>query len=605
MDTAFVYNEIPLDNASDEHLRFIDLAIEDGNSECVEDWTSKLCINLLHSVKLSRNYPAKKLQYALILSRVFPDTTLSTKGLSFKWESRKVRSKRKLNCQTESKPSVSLKIEKDNGLGAKLDIQTVRERNITIQYTRKRYKLKPCASNDVSKAFVESNTLIPHEISNADEIARCESESTLVRNGCGGADSLDMGVCILASKEKPELQLEDQNETLPHSKDSPVVTTLVVENPLAHPKDSKSEKPCMDLPDPGVESNNMPLLHVMNDVESSVHIDRVNFETSACSVVAAVCSTEVSESLKQPDCTETSITEKTIDLPRMHGSERGSDCNILTDGFVAGESVPTNSLGACSDCPSEQRSDELTEQVAEIAEGEVGRGIEASDFTKFHKKRGHEIQSVKDLDDANHHVVRTSSTANVGGKRRRELDMLIGNGGCNVGVFVKSPCEGLRPRARKDDTSGCTGDSKITVEEKPSARKLRNCSEKSSSCQDKKEQRKGSHRCDFEGCRMSFQTKTELALHKRNRCPVDGCGKKFNSHKYAILHQRVHEDDRPLKCPWKGCTMSFKWAWARTEHLRVHTGERPYKCKVEGCGLTFRFVSDFSRHRRKTGHHSR
>nr|GMD32108.1 probable lysine-specific demethylase ELF6 [Ipomoea batatas] len=597
MDAASVYNEIPLDNASDEHLRFIDLAIEDGNSECVEDWTSKLCINLLHSVKLCRNYPAKKLQYALILSRLFPETTLSTKCLSFKWESRKVRSKRKLNCQAESKPSMPLKTEEQKGLGAKLDVQTVRERNIIIQYTRKRYKLKPCASTDVSKAFVESNTVIPHEISNADEKARCESESTPIRNGCAGATSKEMPELLL---ECQTLTIEDQNETS-HSKHSPVVTTEVVENPLAHPKDSKSEKPDMDLPDPEIESNKMPLLNEVNDVESSVHIERVNFEASACSVVTAVCSAEVSESLKQPDCTEISITEKAIDLPRMHVSERGRDCNIQTDGFVTGVYVPTNSSGSCSDCPSEQRSDELAEQ---IAEGQVGSGVEASDFTKFHKKIGHEIQSVQDLDDANHLVVRPSSTANVGGKRRRELDMLIGNGGRNAGVFVKSPCEGLRPRARKDDTSGCTGDSKITVDEKPSARKPRNCSEKSSTCKDKKEQTKGSHRCDFEGCRMSFQTKTELSLHKRNRCPVDGCGKKFNSHKYALLHQRVHEDDRPLKCPWKGCTMSFKWAWARTEHLRVHTGERPYKCKVEGCGLTFRFVSDFSRHRRKTGHHS-
>ncbi|KAI4346317.1 hypothetical protein L6164_007227 [Bauhinia variegata] len=102
---------------------------------------------------------------------------------------------------------------------------------------------------------------------------------------------------------------------------------------------------------------------------------------------------------------------------------------------------------------------------------------------------------------------------------------------------------------------------------------------------------------------MSFTTKAELQLHKRNRCPHEGCRKKFSSHKYALIHQRVHEDERPFKCPWKGCSMSFKWAWARTEHIRVHTGEKPYQCKVEGCGLSFRFVSDYSRHRRKMGHY--
>ncbi|XP_012079921.1 lysine-specific demethylase REF6 [Jatropha curcas] len=110
------------------------------------------------------------------------------------------------------------------------------------------------------------------------------------------------------------------------------------------------------------------------------------------------------------------------------------------------------------------------------------------------------------------------------------------------------------------------------------------------------------YHCDIEGCSMSFSSKQELALHKRNICPVKGCGKTFLSHKYLVQHRRVHLDDRPLKCPWKGCKMAFKWAWARTEHIRVHTGARPYVCAEEGCGQTFRFVSDFSRHKRKTGH---
>ncbi|KAI3684452.1 hypothetical protein L6452_33676 [Arctium lappa] len=112
----------------------------------------------------------------------------------------------------------------------------------------------------------------------------------------------------------------------------------------------------------------------------------------------------------------------------------------------------------------------------------------------------------------------------------------------------------------------------------------------------------GEFACDMEGCNMSFDSKQELLVHKRNVCPVKGCGKKFFSHKYLVQHRRVHMDDRPLQCPWKGCKMTFKWAWARTEHIRVHTGARPYVCHEDGCGQTFRFVSDFSRHKRKTGH---
>uniref|UniRef100_A0A1J3JIY4 Lysine-specific demethylase REF6 n=1 Tax=Noccaea caerulescens TaxID=107243 RepID=A0A1J3JIY4_NOCCA len=110
------------------------------------------------------------------------------------------------------------------------------------------------------------------------------------------------------------------------------------------------------------------------------------------------------------------------------------------------------------------------------------------------------------------------------------------------------------------------------------------------------------YQCDMEGCTMSFSSEKQLTLHKRNICPVKGCGKNFFSHKYLVQHRRVHLDDRPLKCPWKGCKMTFKWAWSRTEHIRVHTGARPYVCAEPSCGQTFRFVSDFSRHKRKTGH---
>ncbi|XP_006645195.1 lysine-specific demethylase JMJ705-like [Oryza brachyantha] len=108
--------------------------------------------------------------------------------------------------------------------------------------------------------------------------------------------------------------------------------------------------------------------------------------------------------------------------------------------------------------------------------------------------------------------------------------------------------------------------------------------------------------CDVDGCSMSFHTKRDLSLHKSDICPVKGCGKKFFSHKYLLQHRKVHTDDRPLTCPWEGCNMAFKWPWARTEHLRVHTGDRPYVCHEPGCAQTFRFVSDFSRHKRKTGH---
>ncbi|XVF49714.1 hypothetical protein PTKIN_Ptkin04bG0035400 [Pterospermum kingtungense] len=164
------------------------------------------------------------------------------------------------------------------------------------------------------------------------------------------------------------------------------------------------------------------------------------------------------------------------------------------------------------------------------------------------------------------------------------------------------PSTRLRKRVRKP-----LKESETKQKEKKQARKkkVKNASNvKTLSGQNTSKLRdeEGEYQCDMEGCTMSFSSKQELVLHKRNICPVKGCGKKFFSHKYLVQHRRVHMDDRPLKCPWKGCKMTFKWAWARTEHIRVHTGARPYVCAEEGCGQTFRFVSDFSRHKRKTGH---
>lgn len=192
-------------------------------------------------------------------------------------------------------------------------------------------------------------------------------------------------------------------------------------------------------------------------------------------------------------------------------------------------------------------------------------------------------------------------------ERKRKRDEKEKGERISNGDFSRSPCEGLRPRARKVSVdSVAVAEFSNTMLKKPSKKAVMDSSD---SIQKKKIDGKSvwkkefPHKCDKENCRLSFETKEELRLHMRNRCPHEGCGKKFRSHSRAVVHQRVHEDARPFKCPWKGCAKSFKWVWARTEHIRLHTGEKPYQCKVEDCGLSFRFVSDYSRHRRRTGHY--
>ncbi|GFZ11958.1 relative of early flowering 6 [Actinidia rufa] len=115
----------------------------------------------------------------------------------------------------------------------------------------------------------------------------------------------------------------------------------------------------------------------------------------------------------------------------------------------------------------------------------------------------------------------------------------------------------------------------------------------------------GEYTCDMEGCAMSFGLKTRACTAQTERMSRQGVWKEVLLTQVFGSAPARSCGRPPLKCPWKGCKMTFKWAWARTEHIRVHTGERPYVCTEAGCGQTFRFVSDFSRHKRKTGHHAK
>ncbi|XP_060185540.1 probable lysine-specific demethylase SE14 [Lycium barbarum] len=644
--TAIKYNEIPLANASQGHLSVIDLAIGDTEQDkCAEDWTLKLNINLRHCVKVQRNCPLKKLKHALILGGLFSDTTHSSDSLSLKWQSRKVRSKRKSNNSTES---TKVKIDKIVDSGSTVDMQKARKGNITIQYSRKKYKPKACGSAEVTRVFVDPFNVSKEEVSLADAKTL---GSTLLRDENAGTASLAERF-VASSDGKPRLRHEhemllvnrDQNGNLlaPQEADLLVTTSLMVEFDEAQTEVCATERFPLDDKTCDTNSNSCHTEHKTTAAETSGETEIGHVPTPAYESMYVVQSTAYNENLEENrDMTESVIRDKSAppteaDFKRDHHS--GDDKAIMTR-----SPVPVNSSGSCTDGPSRCCDEQIEDQVSE----QFGSGSEVSDSEIPHKFVEQEIQidnSDQDIAVSDHVTPievasasagslkmtrETSSTKHLqsgdeiserhkkesnddttsaivsrptgrSGKRRRELGLLTDDG-CSVSGFVKSPCEGLRPRARKNLPGGRV-DTEEPLEKKPMGNKVTRPLP-SITPKDKKEQRKGTQKCDLEGCWMSFQTKVELRLHKHNRCPIKGCGKQFTSHKYALVHQRVHENDRPLKCPWKGCTMTFKWAWARTEHLRVHTGERPYKCKVEGCGLTFRFVSDYSRHRRKTGHY--
>ena len=277
--------------------------------------------------------------------------------------------------------------------------------------------------------------------------------------------------------------------------------------------------------------------------------------------------------------------------------------------------LPTNREAVSEDIRHTEQQEEQTHSSAQV-------GLEVSETNIASEKivvdmvrdddplasNGDEASSsgLQAADDENSMESEVASSGNtkviVEAKKKRKIELESETNDyhpeSSIG-FIKSPCEGLRSRGKR----------KVTCEETSSNLNEASDEEKKHTAKRlKKTPNTGStttqhNLCYQEGCKMTFKSKADLAAHKRNRCTHEGCGKKFGAHKYLVLHQRVHNDERPLACPWKGCSMNFKWQWARTEHLRLHTGERPYKCKVEECGLSFRFVSDYSRHRRKTGHY--
>ncbi|KAL2249265.1 UNVERIFIED_CONTAM: putative lysine-specific demethylase ELF6 [Sesamum indicum] len=616
----FCYTDVELSNASPEDLNLIDIAIDrEEQVDCAEDWTSKLSINLQHCVKVKKNSPSKNVQHLLSLGGLFCDATPISNASGVKWLSRKLRSKRHLKRLLQSKRSDS-----------KEDMNTNEEHQMAkkdvkiIQYSRKRYKSRSSAGIQVP---IESNNLVVRdtldtEAEDLDKEDKNMSRSILTRvetNGksFSGPSALPYDSISESLRDHPGLLSRRgsfENSFPSHHANSVITSTPIIENVEAQTSISPPNELAVSA-NVGSTSDENGIGNAAEDVnlQKEETMDESTVATRACDQVAETdlemlhnvqsdgdnLTKEASEHGGSSNCSDDEpptgrdeqmeaisdqlVTEsevsKSLSSERQQHIERDGDNKGDVLGYTAG--IYESTSASTEECLP---GDTLVDVASHNDNGESVSLLER-----------------KDSDDANSIMAQSSSIAKTGRKRKREVN-LQSEDQFHVGGFIRGPCEGLRPRAREVAT-GHVPDNKKPAKETPTLSKVRKATDHSVSRKDKKENQKGRYKCELDGCTMSFQTKAELLLHKGNRCPVEGCRKKFNSHKYAIQHQRVHDDDRPLKCPWDGCTMSFKWAWARTEHLRVHTGERPYVCKVKGCGLTFRFVSDFSRHRRKTGHY--
>ncbi|KAK4403890.1 putative lysine-specific demethylase ELF6 [Sesamum angolense] len=566
-----------LSNGSPEDLNLIDFAIDrEEQVDCAEDWTSKLSINLQHCVKVKKNSPSKNVQHLLSLGGLFCDATPISNASGVKWLSRKLRSKRHLKRLFQNKRT-DMNTNEEHQM-AKKDVKI-------IQYSRKRYKSRASAGIQVP---IERPSALPFD-----------SISESLRDHPG----------LLSGRDSFEKSFPS------HHGNSVMASTPCIENVEAQKLISPPNELAVSE-NVGSTSDENGIGNAAEDVtlREEETMDESTVATKACDQVAETdleilhnvqsdgddLTNEASEHGGSSNCSDD-------EPPRGHDEQMGAISDqLVTDSEVSKSSSSERQQHIERD--GDNKGDVVSGYSAGIHEStsvsteECLPGDTHVDVAS-HNDNGESVSLLerKDSDDANSIMAQSSSIAKTGRKRKQEVN-LQSEDYFHVGGFIRGPCEGLRPRAREVAT-GHVPDNKKQAKETPTMSKVRKATDHSVPRKDKKENQKGRYKCELDGCTMSFQTKAELLLHKGNRCPVEGCRKKFNSHKYAIQHQRVHDDDRPLKCPWDGCTMSFKWAWARTEHLRVHTGERPYVCKVKGCGLTFRFVSDFSRHRRKTGHY--
>ncbi|KFK24872.1 putative lysine-specific demethylase elf6-like [Arabis alpina] len=644
----FSYDDVLLESASQEELSLIDLAIEDEeNNEHGVDWTSKLGINLRYCVKVRKNSPTTKIQHALSPGGLFSDTSHMLDFSTIRWLQRKSRSKTKPIPISSFTPREHLEVKVDGKLGESLDSQVRRKEEKIIQYSRKK-KLNPKPSGEqgqelatlaISKDLDNTCNKLANR-SNPDSAIHSEmnneirnSERAIGRNGVSFCENpCSSSFTGAHGEEHPEITVKfgsalDGNITNSSSKvneDTANITSEIRE-PQGHSMTGNNNGSCSGS---GVVLSQTMLVCCtgdnhdgprklsgeyvctdvsVRDVQEAVEMSDQEFEEPR-SIVTNI-EDEQSSQMVQPTtreavsgdhtqvegaeavCTRENLCSENI-LHTDHSSAQVGmevpETNMASEDIVVDISLDAEPLGS-SDILCSSNGDQASSNELQVPDDELTMESEVSS-------------------SENKEVIKTPNSMGEAKKKWKiESESEANDNPETKNGFIKSPCEGLRSRGKRKAI--CETSSNLTEtsdeEKKLTAKRLKKTPKARSGSHHQQEisTTTDHHRCYLEGCKMTFETKAKLQTHKRNRCTHEGCGKKFRAHKYLVHHQRVHNDDRPFACSWKGCSKAFKWQWARTEHLRLHTGERPYVCKIEECGLSFRFVSDYSRHRRKTGHY--
>lgn len=633
MGTELHLKDVPLENASQEDLNLINISIDDEeHQEDGKDWTSKLGVNLRHSVKLRKHSASTQEQLPSALRGMFSSSSTVFVASSLRWLCRKSRTPAKPAIVVSEKPCTSATVE--GGVQISKEVDTSNTKAIQVYQSRKKKTGQYMTSviENIENLFtVPISMMENHEISQNSSEKRNGSPSvgeisTTDLNGfqlpakssaeyCDGNDHFFAGpnglsdamfvsvpvnyqynqVCNNTSTSNSSVLYKEEKNTGESCIDSNGERDQnleLLDEMAATPelKSSEIKQPTGTVIETGSVERDLKGIPRLVSVDSEMHIEpsmtedlssvncSVHFEGEPCGIISSAGEIHKTGCRAFAESVSDGELGQIADNGELHPPD-AADLRKLVDG----EACKASTGG---DCAARDEGRAVTLNIKSYVRRKKKRKLEA--------EQGAEQQ------------METEMTVPEQQKKLQVYNKLEAQQTSNG--FVRGPCEGLRPR--KGRSQSCATELKALGRRISPSEALgrRGSNPMMGSRRRKKAEAaaaaaaSSAFECDIEGCRMMFGTKVELRLHKRNRCTHDECRKRFSNHKYAMRHERVHNDERPLKCSWKGCEMSFKWEWARTEHRRLHTGERPYKCPVAGCGLSFRFVSDFSRHRRKTGH---
>lgn len=652
---AYSWKENPLRIAAEDDLEMIQLAIEEqDDAELGRDWTAQLGVSLRYSVKLSRSsLYSKQMPYNKVLDALFcgesfdndsaPSAFDGSNISNLKWQFRNSRSSYLPMGTGDSKKKVNK--QKKITVAGKWCGRVWMVNQVHPYLAGQRFSQQPAfLSNQIGCSEVSGSRRCPRKLPTTDLDSKSKSkicakeiwdEQLFIHPTNTGNLAVDRN---LFKKRKMHLE-----ETIIDSKMKvQLVEDKIIDTAVEDPVHSAS------LPDPKPEDPFCGASVGMTSCENICALSKrkLDIEPSLCVTVGKDSKHSWPENRFTSKADGGYLEQRDSKIRKIEMAETHMD----TDGHVSQackfnldsslhcteDQIETVKIEYSADkyssldqekCGelSSRRSDskEMSEQLMLSTSAGIKSSLPGSCLTSAGKTRSKRkkqacrsnsfevLQNPAGSSQGDNNMPNSDKHAIPGSEALVSCEPDASQGQTTSCFSVTSgypssgPITRLRIRSRQANVATIAKEvDKVSTQQRPpSSRKMPKRNKKVVNYVPSKDvEDEGSYPCDIEGCIMTFLTKQELLMHKRNACTFKGCGKRFGSHKYLIQHRRVHDDDRPLKCPVKGCKMTFKWAWARTEHIRVHTGERPYVCPIAGCGKTFRFVSDFSRHKRKTGH---